>query len=167
MTDTSAAPGPKTSRLTTLLRLAELLAAALLVGGLAASFAIGNFAFSSASPLTREQAGRFMARVFEASPYVEGGALAIVVAARAARGYVRRAVAMLPFAAGAVGGHLYLTLEMRAIRLAHGGSIADLAPGDPERSRFMSLHGFYFLGALLILAYGIALLLEHARRREV
>src|SRR5437667_10232753 len=75
MPDIAGANSPAKSRAAGFFRFLELLGAAVLVGGLCTAGAIGWLAFNSPDILSREQAGRFMAKVFEGSLFVEAAAV--------------------------------------------------------------------------------------------
>jgi hypothetical protein len=138
-------------------RFLELTGAALLVGGLAATVGIAQLAFGSPDILTREQAGRFMAKVFEASVFVEAGAVGLILLGSAAR-RSRDLVFAALFGFLVVAAHVWMVDRMTAIRTAHGGSVATLDPEDPDRKEFGRLHGFYALATIGLLAVGLGAL---------
>ena len=138
-------------------RTLELTGAAILVGGLAATVGIAQIAFGSPDILTRDQAGRFMAKVFEASVFVEAGAIGLILLGslvRRARGLIFAAL----FGLIVVAGHLWLVGRMSALREAHGGSVGALSTDDPDRKEFGRLHGIYALATLGIAAVGLGAL---------
>jgi hypothetical protein len=151
--------------------LAELIGAAVLVGGLLATGAIGVTAFRSSDLLTHEQAGRFMARVFEGSLAIEATAVfLILVGGTLGALSARRAsplVVVLPLLCFLpVLGHVKLARDMGEIRARHGGTLDGLAEDDPDRVLFRQLHGVYNGTALLLLGIGLASLGRYAFRSE-
>jgi len=164
MTDIAALAATKMSGGARLGRLLELLGAAVLVGGLAAAGAIGWLAFNSPEVLSRDEAGRFMAKVFERSLWVELGAFFLAVGPRrirarlAGRGVSWGASAVLLVGLFCLTSHVTLGTSMRRLREAHGGSISSLPADDPDRREFGKLHGLYNLAALGLLGCGLAVL---------
>ncbi|HVY61774.1 MAG TPA: hypothetical protein VHF22_08985 [Planctomycetota bacterium] len=170
MTDIAEAPRPTNPLLVRrLCAFAELFGAALLVGGLIATGAVGLTAFRSPDLLTHEQAGRFMARIFEGSLLVEATAVFLVVAGgiggALSGGKASPLLLLLPILCFApVAAHAKLSASMRGIRERHGGTLEGLAQDDPDRREFGKLHGIYNGVALVVLGIGLASLGRHALR---
>jgi hypothetical protein len=106
-----------------------------------------------------------MAKVFEASLWVEGAAVGLMALGALA---LRRWARVLAAASAAcfVATHFVMSAEMREIRLAHGGTLEKLAPDDSDRARFGKLHGLYNATAIAVLALGVCGLVSHARRKD-
>lgn len=151
------------SKLAAIAAFAELLGAAAIVGGLGATAAIGVTAFRSTDLLSHEQAGRFMARVFEGSLYVEAAAVGLIVLGALLGGAFKRAGVTALLAGALVAGHFMLGADMREIRLAHDGTLEGLAADDPDRVRFGRRHAEYEVVASSLLLLGLGTLGTRAR----
>ncbi|MBI5368358.1 MAG: hypothetical protein HZA54_15085 [Planctomycetes bacterium] len=156
----------------------EILGAAILVGGLAATAAIGVTAFSSTDILSHELAGRLMARVFEGAEWVQLGAIAVILLAMFGRVLALRAVGRPPrifmrllpllwmLVLITVVGEHKLIERMRTLRAAHGGTLAAVAADDPDRVEFGQAHRMYAFGSVTMMVLGVGLLAYHALREE-
>lgn len=146
-------------------RIVEILTAACLFGGTLAVGAIAQVAFGSPEILSREQAGRLLAEVFERSVGVELALVAAVAVAAAISRAWKRALVAFPLLALLVVAHDRLAVEMREVRRLHGGTVANLDASHEDRVRFGRLHGFYSAASLSLLLLSGGLLAAHGLRR--
>jgi hypothetical protein len=166
MAEYSKTDPPRASPAIRAARFVEVLAAALLVGGLVATAAIAQVAFGSPEILSRETAGRLMAEVFERSISLEQVcALAILLGVGVQRRTDRLALVAVLLLTSTTA-HVELAKSMREIRMRHGGTTANLAPEHEDRRRFGVLHGLYSGASLAGLAGGLVVLGAHALRKE-
>jgi hypothetical protein len=143
----------------------ELLGAALIVGGIVTSAIAGVLAFRSTEILSHEQAGLFMAKVFERVFDLEiVGAILVALGIpfwRRPRGVANWAFLLVALA---IFGQDRIARRMRVLRADAGGAIDRIAEDDPRRQEFRRLHGAYEGVSLAALAGGLLVLGANARK---
>lgn len=180
-TDVGAAPRTAAHegvrRLAALLRDARLMLLALWLGAslfFGAVVAPAAFAVLRARgvPYANEAAGSIVSRAL--SVVNVGGffiavlTLAAAFALRAGRrrgAFTAEAVSLFIMAAATAAGQWVIGARMLALRAQAGRPIEDLAPGDPLRAGFDSLHGYSVKALGLAMMAAVVALLLMARRK--
>jgi len=146
-------------------RFVEVLALAFLTGGLVTIGLVAQLAFNSPDILSREQAGRLLAEVFERSISFEMLCITALVFMTGLQRAWGRALVVFPVMVLLFGAHLEIAKSMRTIRLQHGGTTANLAADHPDRKQFGLYHGLYSAASLALLGCGVGLIGAHTLRK--